>query len=70
MRSANRSNAYNTWNVNTTGNANNNNATNANRGCPDYVDTGYQAAAQQRDTDGLTQGAEPQAEKPNNIFMM
>ena len=37
LRSANRGNANNTWNVNTAGNANNNNATNANRPAPDCV---------------------------------
>lgn len=37
LRSANRGNANNVWNVNTSGNANNNNATNANRGCPDCI---------------------------------
>ena len=34
LRSANRSYAYNTWNVNSSGNVNNNNANNANRFCP------------------------------------
>lgn len=34
MRSANRGNAYNTWNVNSSGNVNNNNAWNANRFAP------------------------------------
>nr|DAG70493.1 MAG TPA: hypothetical protein [Caudoviricetes sp.] len=34
MRSANRSNANNAWYVNSSGNANNNNATNANRFAP------------------------------------
>ena len=41
LRSANRGNAYNTWNVNTSGNANNNNATNANRVAPDCVSHGH-----------------------------
>lgn len=40
LRSANRGNAYNTWNVNPSGNANNNNATNANRPAPDCVTPG------------------------------
>lgn len=34
LRSANRGNAYNTWNVNSSGNVNNNNASNANRFAP------------------------------------
>lgn len=34
LRSANRNNAYNTWNVNSSGNVNNNNASNANRPAP------------------------------------
>nr|DAL95153.1 MAG TPA: hypothetical protein [Caudoviricetes sp.] len=34
MRSANRGNACNTWNVNTSGNVNNNNASNANTFAP------------------------------------
>ena len=37
LRSANRGNSYNTWNVNTSGNVNNNNASNANRFSPDCV---------------------------------
>ena len=39
MRSANRGNGNNVWNVNATGNANNNNATNANRCAPDCAIT-------------------------------
>lgn len=35
LRSANRGNANNAWNVNSAGNVNNNNARNALRGCPD-----------------------------------
>ena len=35
LRSANRGNANNAWNVNSSGNVNNNNARNALRGCPD-----------------------------------
>ena len=35
LRSANRGNGNNTWNMNTGGNVNNNNAYNANRCCPD-----------------------------------
>lgn len=34
---ANRSNANNVWNVNTSGNVNNDNAYNGNSCCPDYV---------------------------------
>ena len=38
LRSANRSNANNAWNVNSSGKVNNNNnAYNANRGCPDCL---------------------------------
>lgn len=37
LRSANRGNANNTWNMNTGGNVNNNNAYNALRGLPDLV---------------------------------
>ena len=37
LRSCNRGNANNEWNVNTSGNVNNNNANNANRGCPDCI---------------------------------
>lgn len=37
LRSANRGNGNNTWNVNTSGNVNNNNANNAHRCAPDCV---------------------------------
>lgn len=37
LRSANRSNANNVWNVNASGNVNNNNANNAYRFAPDCV---------------------------------
>lgn len=39
LRSANRNNAYNVWNVNTDGNVNNNNARNTNRVLPTDKDT-------------------------------
>lgn len=39
LRSANRGNANNTWNVNSGGNVNNNNAYWANRCAPDCVNT-------------------------------
>ena len=35
LRSANRNNSYNTWNVNPSGNVNNNNARNSFRSAPD-----------------------------------
>ena len=44
MRSANRSNANNTWNVNTTGTVNNNNAAWAHRFSPDCADKEAKAA--------------------------
>lgn len=37
LRSCNRGNANNEWYVNNSGNVNNNNAYNANRGCPDCI---------------------------------
>lgn len=37
LRSANRGNGYNTWNVNAAGGVNNNNAPNSNRFAPDCV---------------------------------
>ena len=40
MRSANRGNSRNVWNVNSSGNVNNNNAYNGNRCAPDCVDEG------------------------------
>jgi hypothetical protein len=40
LRSANRGNSYNTWNVNTSGNANNNNANNSYRCAPDCESEG------------------------------
>nr|DAG46403.1 MAG TPA: protein of unknown function DUF1936 [Caudoviricetes sp.] len=45
MRSANRGNGYNTWNVNTSGNVNNNNAYNAWRCAPDCVKQSRHIAA-------------------------
>ncbi len=39
LRSANRNNSYNVWNVNTDGNVNNNNARNTNRVLPTDKDT-------------------------------
>ena len=59
LRSANRGNANNTWNVNSTGYLNNNNAYNSNRCAPDCVSQGTDGlSAGQLLPDTYTQGAE------------
>lgn len=68
LRSANRGNSYNTWNVNASGNVNNNNASNANRFSPDCVAYHkHMAASQKRCFTMTTQGAEcPAVSRQNN----
>lgn len=67
LRSANRNNANNTWNVNASGYVNNNNAINANRFSPDCaVYERHMAASQKRCFFFMTQGAECLAFGLNN----
>ena len=71
LRSANRGNSYNTWYVNTSGNVNNNNASNANRFSPDCVALqSHTAASSKQRIPMSTQGAECPAHGPNNTMGM
>lgn len=64
LRSANRGNSYNTWNVNTSGNVNNNNASNANRFSPDCITPrNHTADSQNQRIFMMVQGAECPADK-------
>lgn len=61
LRSANRGNGNNTWNMNTGGNVNNNNAYNANRCCPDCAYNARDETPSCRDGDPETRHKEPNA---------
>jgi hypothetical protein len=74
LRSANRGNGYNAWNVNPSGNVNNNNAVNANRCAPDRVIevSGGNSLAIGRVPHEITQGAGVHAaqDAANNLVGM
>ena len=71
LRSANRGNANNVWNVNSTGYVNNNNAYNANRSAPDYTDEPDTRALHSRAAPAVSmQGADSPAERLNSTVPM
>lgn len=71
LRSANRGSAYYAWNVNTSGNANNNVAASACRPAPDCENAGpIKPYSKQGRGQPLTQGAESPAERLNNTTVM